>query len=138
MNAQTPHDQADTGEDDKPLDPAAERVRRKLVRFMAINLGVLFLALMAVVIAIVYRFVSTAPEQEAAVPAVISELPAPPPGAEISGQIALPDGARLISHSLSGAHLTLDVAVEGQRQILIYDVAQGRMIGRFTLTGIRP
>jgi hypothetical protein len=48
---------ADTkpGQADEQLDPATERVRRKLVRFMAINLGILFVALMAVVIAIVYR-----------------------------------------------------------------------------------
>src|SRR5262245_27019369 len=31
-------------DEEKPLDPAAERVRRKLVRFMAINLGLLFTA----------------------------------------------------------------------------------------------
>ncbi|PDQ22485.1 fimbrial protein, partial [Mesorhizobium sanjuanii] len=31
---------------EKPLDPEVESVRRKLVRFMAINLGLLFLALM--------------------------------------------------------------------------------------------
>ena len=41
--------------EDKPLDPAVERVRRKLVRFMAINLGLLFAALMAVVAAVVYK-----------------------------------------------------------------------------------
>ncbi len=37
--------QADEQED-KPLDPAVESVRRKLVRFMAVNLGLLFLALL--------------------------------------------------------------------------------------------
>ena len=42
-------------EKDKPLDPAVEKVRKKLVRFVAINLGLLFLALMAVVGAIVYK-----------------------------------------------------------------------------------
>ena len=36
-------------EEEKPLDPNVEKVRRKLVRFMGINLGLLFLALMAVV-----------------------------------------------------------------------------------------
>ena len=42
-------------EEEKPLDPAVEKVRRKLVRFVAINLGLLFVALMAVVGAIVYK-----------------------------------------------------------------------------------
>ena len=42
-------------DEDKPLDPAVEQVRRKLVRFVAINLGLLFIALMAVVGALVYK-----------------------------------------------------------------------------------
>jgi hypothetical protein len=41
--------------EEKPLDPAVEKVRRKLVRFVAINLGLLFLALMAVLAAVVYK-----------------------------------------------------------------------------------
>src|SRR5690606_16507642 len=42
-------------DEEKPLDPAAENVRRKMLRFMFINLGILFLALMAVMIALVYK-----------------------------------------------------------------------------------
>ena len=45
----------DDENEEKPLDPAMERVRRRLVRFVGINLGLLFIALMAVVVAIVYR-----------------------------------------------------------------------------------
>ncbi|MGY6708009.1 MAG: fimbrial protein [Rhizobiaceae bacterium] len=115
-------------------DPAAERVRRKLVRFMAINLGVLFIALMAVVIAIVYRaFTADSPTE----PEMASELPTPPPGSMLTGEIALPEGSRMISHALSGNRLTLDIEVDGQRSILVYDIAEGRTIGRFTLTGTR-
>ncbi len=119
---------------DEQLDPATERVRRKLVRFMAINLGILFVALMAVVIAIVYRaFLSDSPPETE----VVTEIPAPPPGSMLTGEIALPEGARVISHALSGNRLTLDIEVDGQRSILVYDLAEGRTIGRFTLTGTR-
>ncbi|RUU07680.1 fimbrial protein, partial [Mesorhizobium sp. M6A.T.Ca.TU.002.02.2.1] len=31
-------------DEEKPLDPEVEKVRKKLVRFVAINLGLLFLA----------------------------------------------------------------------------------------------
>jgi hypothetical protein len=113
-----------------PLDPAAERVRRKLVRFMAINLGILFAAVMAVVLAIVYRSVSA----EDTPPAPMAgELPAPPPGSTLAGEIALPAGARLVGHALSGSRLTLDIDTAGRRSILIYDIAEGRVIGRFDL-----
>ena len=48
-------------ENDKPLDPAVEKVRRKLVRFVAINLAILLAALMAVAAAIVYKSRGGAP-----------------------------------------------------------------------------
>lgn len=119
---------------DEQLDPAAERVRRKLVRFMAINLGILFVALMAVVIAVVYRaFLSDGPSE----PQVVTEIPVPPQGSMLTGEIALPEGARVNSHALSGNRLTFDIEVDGQRSILVYDMGEGRTIGRFTLTGTR-
>ena len=78
-------------EDEKPLDPAVENVRRKLVRFVGINLALLFLALMAVVAAIVYKSRTQGPA-----PAAISasEIPTnPPPGGFLEGDIALTLGA---------------------------------------------
>jgi len=120
----------DDGED-KPLDPAVERVRRKLVRFMVINLGILFIALMAVVAAIVYRAGRTEEPPAAAVP----ELPLPAPGEVARGEIALPQGARIAGHALSGSRISLDlVLADGGRAILIYDTAAGRLVGRLDVT----
>ena len=114
-------------DDEKPLDPAAERVRRKLVRFMAINLGILFLALMAVVAALVYKSMTVPPEA----PAVASDLPS---ANVTSGRILLPAGARLVSQSLSGNLLSLHVALApGGEAILIYDTSQGRVVARHEL-----
>lgn len=125
---------AATAEDDaqdKPLDPAVERVRRKLVRFMVVNLGLLFIALMAVAVAIVYRSGSREEPPAAAVP----ELPLPAPGLMTRGEIALPQGARIAGHALSGSRISLDVVLaDGSRVILIYDTAAGRVIGRFDVT----
>ena len=114
-------------DDEKPLDPAAERVRRKLVRFMAINLGILFLALMAVVAALVYKSMTVPPEA----PAVASDLPS---ANVTSGRIVLPAGTRLVSQSLSGNLLSLHVGLaQGGEAILIYDIAQGRVVARHEL-----
>lgn len=113
-------------DEEKPLDPAAERVRRKLVRFMAINLGILFIALMAVVAALVYKSMTVAPEPVA----IASDVPS---GA-VSGRIALPAGARLLAHSLSGDRLSLHVGLAGGGEaVLLYDTAQGRIVGRHDL-----
>ena len=125
-------------EEEKPLDPAVENVRKKLVRFVAINLGLLFVALMAVVAAIVYKTRSEAP---AAVEAPASDIPAlagavlVPPGAVLEGEIVLPAGARIVSQSLSGSRLSLDLELAGgSHAIYLYDLAERRVVGRFTVS----
>ncbi|MBO6724056.1 MAG: fimbrial protein [Rhizobiaceae bacterium] len=116
-------------EDDKPLDPAVDRVRRKLVRFMAINLGLLFLALMAVAVAIVYRMGSRGEEAPAEV-AVGTQ----PGEFAAQGSIKLPDGARVVSQSLSGTLLSVEVAGgAGEREFMIYDLAEGSVVARIAV-----
>jgi hypothetical protein len=125
-------------EEEKPLDPAVENVRKKLVRFVAINLGLLFVALMAVVAAIVYKTRSEAP---AVVQPPASDIPAPagavpvPAGTVLESEIALPGGARIVSQSLSGSRLSLGLELsDGSRAIYLYDLAERRIVGRFTIT----
>ena len=112
-------------EDEKPLDPAVERVRRRVLRFMAINMGVLFVALMAVAIAIVYRIGSDeeAPAERVGAPSIAAQ-----------GTIALPADARIVSQSLSGGRLSVEVALSGgERAFLIYDLASGGVVSRITV-----
>ncbi len=117
--------------EEKPLDPAVEKVRRKLVRFVAINLGLLFLALMAVLAAIVYK---TNNESEVAAVDGSEAVPSQAEGGVIAGDIVLPAGARLVSHSLSGNRITLDAEIAGGgRAIFLYDITERRIIGRFDL-----
>jgi hypothetical protein len=125
--------QPDDDKDDKPLDPAVEKVRRKLVRFIAINLGLLFVALMAVVGAIVYKTRTETPPPVAALP--MTDIPVPADGALVEASIPLPKNAALLTQSLSGNRLSLDVALpDGSRVIYLYDLAEKRMIGRYALT----
>lgn len=116
-------------EDEKPLDPAVERVRRRVMRFIAINLGILFLALMAVAVAIVYRVGSrggeTAAETEggAASTKIVEQ-----------GTITVPDGSRIVSQSLSGTLLSIEVSsADGGREFVIYDLSTGAVSGRVTI-----
>ena len=117
-------------EQEKPLDPAVERVRRKLVRFVAINLGLLFLALMAVVVAIVYRAGRAEGPSTAAAP----EIPAPAAGATFEGEIILPAGARILGHDVSDGRVSLHVErADGTQAIVVYDVSQAQIVGRLTI-----
>jgi hypothetical protein len=116
-------------DEEKPLDPAAENVRRKLVRFMIVNLGLLFLALMVVIGALVYK----ARNAPVAGPAPTGDVQAPA-GATLSGDIVLPVGARVVSQSLSGNRLSLDAELaDGSRAIFLYDIGERRVVGQFTI-----
>lgn len=120
--------------EDKPLDPAVERLRRRLVRFVGINLGILFIALMAVAVALVYRMNVWTPSAQQTATSLV-------PGDEevFEGRIALPEGAQVNSHAVSGDRLTLDVELaNGARAIFLYDMALQRMIGRFDIGSGQP
>ncbi len=116
---------------DEPLDPAVEKVRAKLMRFVVINLGILFLALMAVVGALVYRSVSTGSADTASTGPGLS---VPPEGSIISGEIALPANAQILSQSLAGSRMTMLVEISGAREIVVYDIDAARIIARFAIT----
>ncbi|MER8862730.1 fimbrial protein [Mesorhizobium sp. M0751] len=116
-------------DEEKPLDPEVEKVRRKLVRFVAINLGLLFLALMVVIAALVYKARNAPP----AAPPLTSDIQVPI-GETVNGDIVLPVGARVISQSLSGNHLSIDAELaDGSRAIFVYDITERRIVGRFSI-----
>ncbi len=114
----------------KPLDPASERLRQRLVRFMAINLVVVFGVLFIVVGVLVYRYIG-----RNANPPVAAE-PAPPLGdGMLVGTIALPAGSRVVTQSLSGERLSLDVELPGgARTIFLYDTRLARIVARYDVT----
>ncbi|TAN16677.1 MAG: fimbrial protein [Rhizobiaceae bacterium] len=117
-------------DDDKPLDPAVERVRRRLIRFMVINLGILFIAFAVVLGAIVYKL-SFAPKR------MVDQAPVarvPNGDGPITASIPLPAGAKLLSSSLSGGRALLDVELADKSQTLIfYDLEAGRIVGSYAL-----
>ncbi len=114
--------------EDEPLDPNVERVRSNLVRFVVINLGLLFLILMAVVGALVYKArTGSGPE-----PVQISGDVSAPAGGQLIRDILLPVGAKVMSQSLSGRRITIDAElIDGKRIIYVYDIAECRIVGQF-------
>lgn len=103
---------------EEPLDPAVERVRRKLLRFAIVNVGILFLALAIVVAALAWRTVSAAKDPEAFVQA----------------ELALPEGARISSHSVSPVEVSLLAALpDGTSAVFIFSRNDGRLVGRYAI-----
>ncbi|UVK40146.1 fimbrial protein [Mesorhizobium sp. AR10] len=116
-------------DEEKPLDPGVESVRKKLVRFMAINLGLLFLALMVVIAALVYKARNAPPAN----PPLASDIPVPA-GEPLTGDIVLPVGAKIVSQSLSGNRISIDAELaDGSRTVFVYDIAERRIVGRFAI-----
>lgn len=116
--------------DEKPLDPAVEKVRRKLVRFVAINLGLLFAAVMAVLAAVVYKSTTN----EAPVAAADSNILVPS-GEALAADIPIPAGARIVAHALSGNRISLDLELAGSRRvILVYDMSERRVVAELAVT----
>ena len=103
-------------EDEKPLDPAAERLRRKMVRLMAVSIGTMMIGIFAVLFAIVYKM------NAAAVPSNIETV------------IRLPSGFDVKSASRSGSSVTfLGTAADGAQRLLTYDVETGEPAGTVLL-----
>lgn len=112
---------------EEPLDPEVERVRRKILRFFVVSIGVTFIAVMAVVGLVVYKLErGSAPSR----PQAVAEIPGRPlPEAEAT--LALDPGTRILSQSLSGERLSLDtLAADGSHVIIVYDLAEQRVAAR--------
>ncbi|MDR6631335.1 hypothetical protein J2X72_000106 [Phyllobacterium sp. 1468] len=121
----------DTDGDEQPLDPAMERVRRKMIRLLAVSIGIMVIGLMAVLAAIVYKI--SQPVPEVATP-VRSEIPGQPLGTAMTGEaITLDPGTRILSHNLANNTLSLETRLaDGTRQILLYDIATKRVVARIS------
>ncbi len=130
------------------LDPAMERVRRKMVRLLIISIAIMVIGLMAVLAAVVYK-INKAPDT-AETETAQSDIPGQAPKTDASAQNAegkaaeplpmvesqleLAPGTRLLSQSLSGNLVSLETLLpDGGTEIMIYDYRQSRFVGRMRL-----
>ncbi|HSG94702.1 MAG TPA: fimbrial protein [Afifellaceae bacterium] len=130
--------QSDDHEAEAPLDPAAERVRRKLVRLLVVSFGIMVLGLGAVIAAIVYKINernddggirpdSAGSDMAAATSRLNAET-------AIAGAIDLPAGARIVTSSLDGDKALLTIVLpDGTMQLLVIDLASGKVFVRYDL-----
>lgn len=116
-------------EDEKPLDPATEKVRRKMVRLLAVSIGVMMVGLMAVLGAIVYKFNDSG--RQAATREAGS---APLPYENLEGRIDLPDRAEIVSASLDADRVLLHIRLpDGASSLLVYSLERNRIIARVAI-----
>jgi hypothetical protein len=116
-------------QDEKPLDPVMEKLRRKMVRLQVISAGVIVVSLMAVFSAIVYKASLT---KQAATPVTA----AVPMDAPLAANVAVPDGFKVETVSLSNGQILIYGSLsDGRRKAMVFDSASGRMLANLTLSG---
>ncbi|SMC40317.1 hypothetical protein [Rhizobium sp. RU36D] len=119
-------------QEDKPLDPAMENVRRKMVKLQLVSGGIMLVMFMAVLAAIVYKVTqpSGTVRQEAS-PGLA--VPADQP---IVAAALLPKGFTVVSTDLSGNQILFyGTTVDGARKALVFDLTVGRIVADITVAG---
>lgn len=115
-------------DDEAPLDPAAERLRRKLARLVLVSGGIMAFGLIAVFAAIVYKLGMLGPDTAR------REHAAADAATLVEADIPLPAGAQLAAAALDGDRALLTIEAEtGARSLLLVDLSTGRVIGRYAL-----
>lgn len=131
--------------EDAPLDPAVERVRKKMMRLMGISVAIMMVGLVAVIGAIFYK-INAKPKEKPAVGVVTSEQGVPMVGngaamatnldttKDIAGRIVLPQGAQILSSQMNGGRLLLNVKRgDGEMELWVYDLAANRVFAKIVI-----
>ena len=126
---------------DAPLDPAVEKVRRKVMRLMGISIAIMMVGLMAVFGAIFYKISTPAKNNEPQVDeqnasneqqGEVSRLGAA--GSDFNGNIVLPQGSTIVDSQLSQGQILLNVrSSQGQTSLWVYDIATKRVFAKIAI-----
>ena len=102
--------------EEAPLDPAAERVRRKMVRLLAVSMSIMFIGVFAVLAAVIFQIGESGQARFQA------------------GEIAIPSGFVIVESDVSDAALMLrGTDADGAPLVLIYDRRSGALLRSFSV-----
>jgi hypothetical protein len=106
-------------DDEKPLDPAVEAVRRRLARLMVVSIGIMMVGVLAVLGAVVYKIRPSANDQMA------------------NGVLTLPAGAEVIDHSTGEGTLAMRVRMpDGSQNMLFFSTEDGRRLSTWQIVNM--
>jgi hypothetical protein len=115
-------------QDDQPLDPAMEKVRRKMIRLQIVSGSVMFISLMAVFGAVVYKAVG--PSKTTATTATTTV----PSDAPVAATASLPQGFTIENVSFAGGDMLFyGRLANGTRKALVFNVQAGRFVADITI-----
>lgn len=120
-------------QEDKPLDPVMENVRRKMMRLQLVSGGIMLLMFMAVLAAIVYKINTRDGKPEAAAASGNLSIPSDAP---VKATATLPDGFAVSAVSQSGGQILFyGVMADGARRAFLFDIAAGRTVAEIDIKG---
>ncbi|MBN9033333.1 MAG: hypothetical protein BGO05_05640 [Rhizobiales bacterium 63-7] len=120
-------------QEEKPLDPAMENVRRKMVRLQLVSAGIMGVLLMAVLVTIGYKLTRSSAPAAAPVTAGGLAIPSDQP---LKAMANLPAGFVIDNTSLSGAQILFTGRLaDGKRKALVFDIAVGRIVADIDIAG---
>ncbi len=130
-------------DEDAPLDPAVEKVRRKVMRLMGISIAIMMVGLMAVIGAIFYKISGSGGKKATTEVTADSKVVMLPSGeirnidaigANIAGNINLPDGSTVVKADFDNGQIMLMIkAGEGDLSLWVYDLAAKRVFAKIVV-----
>ena len=118
-------------QEDKPLDPAMEKVRRKMIRLQIVSGSVMFISLMAVFGAVVYKAMGPSRTAPAASSSGGAAVPADAP---VAATASLPQGFTIENVSFAGGDMLFyGRLANGTRKALVFNVQAGRFVADITI-----
>ena len=124
-------------EQEKPLDPKLEHIRKRMLRLLGISIGILFAGLVAVFSAIIYKINSDDDYTAASSPGSVI------PGEDRAFRsfdyveklnLAAPEGGTLHSSDLDGAVLLVTWQLDnGGYQLWLVDLQSGNILSKVTV-----
>ena len=119
------------GNEEKPLDPMVENVRRKMMRLMVISIGIMMVGLMAVLGGIVYKY-NTGGKSSTKIDAPKKQVSELNTRLLTSGNIALPKGATIVTSNLAGSRILLKVSFsDGSIHLMVFDMSNASIVADF-------
>lgn len=118
-------------QEDKPLDPALERVRRKMMILLFCSIGSIMFCLMLVLAAIVYKLMHAEPKKVEPTAISAAGVPSEQP---LNVTARLPEGFNVTSTALSGSQvLFFGQMPNGRSRGFIFDATTGRILSDITV-----
>ena len=116
-------------DEEEPLDPVMERVRKKMIRLLVISIGIMVVGLMAVLGAIVYKISNPTSSQEAASqPQTAGEVSDSQGALAENIELELPDGTVILSTSMTDNRLLISVLLaDGSPEFRVVDLTSGQV-----------